>query len=74
MTRAVAVAAVLLGAAGAAGCGSALEDVSRGGKVAGSTRSVYSLLQEPGRGAGLAGSRGCGCLIARWSCARLPAG
>ena len=52
MTRAVAVAAVLLGAAGAAGCGSALEDVSRGGKVAGSTRSVYSLLQEPGRGAG----------------------
>ena len=51
MKRAVAVAAGLLAATGLAGCGSALRDISRGGKVAGSTLNVYSLLPQPGIGA-----------------------
>ena len=51
--RARAAAAALLAAgAGLAGCGSSLQDISRGGKVAGTTLNVYSLLPEPGRGAG----------------------
>ncbi len=47
-----AAAAVLAAGAGLAGCGSTLQDISRGGKVIGDTLNVYSLLPEPGEGAG----------------------
>jgi len=43
------LATVALAAAGLAGCGS-LEDVSRGGRVIGTTLTVYSLLPQPGQG------------------------
>ena len=53
MKRALATAAVLAAAgAGLAGCGSTVQDITRGGTVAGTTLSVYSLLPEAGRGAG----------------------
>ncbi len=53
MRRAVATAAALLAAAGAiGGCGQQLEEINRGGRVSGTTLNVYSLLPEPGAGAG----------------------
>ena len=40
-------------AAGAiGGCGHQLEEINRGGRISGTTLNVYSLLQEPGSGAG----------------------
>ena len=52
MSRAVASAAVLLAAAALAGCGASREEINRGGRIAGTTLNVYSLLPEPGKGAG----------------------
>ena len=52
MRRAVASAAVLLAAAALAGCGASREEINRGGRIAGTTLNVYSLLPEPGKGAG----------------------
>ena len=52
MRRAVASAAVLLAAAGLVGCGASQEEINRGGRIAGVTLNVYSLLPEPGKGAG----------------------
>ena len=52
MTRAVASAAALLAAAALAGCGASREEINRGGRIAGTTLNVYSLLSEPGKGAG----------------------
>ena len=49
--RAVATAAALLAAAALGGCGQQLEEINRGGRVAGTTLNVYSLLPEPGAGA-----------------------
>jgi ABC-type branched-subunit amino acid transport system substrate-binding protein len=49
--RALAGAAVLLAAA-LAGCGASREEINRGGRIAGTTLNVYSLLPEPGKGAG----------------------
>jgi len=51
--RAVATAAALLAAAGAiGGCGQQLEEINRGGRISGTTLNIYSLLQQPGSGAG----------------------
>ncbi len=52
MRRAVAGATVLLAAAALAGCGASREEINRGGRIAGSTLNVYSLLSEPGKGSG----------------------
>ncbi|HWS55293.1 MAG TPA: hypothetical protein VN228_14245, partial [Pyrinomonadaceae bacterium] len=42
----------LLAAAALAGCGASREEINRGGRIAGTTLNVYSLLPEPGKGAG----------------------
>ena len=52
MKRSVALAAVLLAASALAGCGASREEINRGGRIAGTTLNVYSLLPEPGKGAG----------------------
>ncbi len=52
MRRAVASAAALLAAVALAGCGASLAEINRGGRIAGTTLNVYSLLPEAGRGAG----------------------
>jgi len=51
VTRALAAALLAVGAA-VSGCGSSLPEIKLGGKVSGTTLNVYSLLPEPGRGAG----------------------
>ena len=51
MRRLLATAAALAAAAALVGCGS-LQDVVRGGRVTGTTLTVYSLLPQPGQGNG----------------------
>jgi len=51
VTRAVAAALLLVVCAAVLGCGASLPEINRGGKVAGTTLNVYSLLPDPGRGA-----------------------
>jgi ABC-type branched-subunit amino acid transport system substrate-binding protein len=52
VSRAVAAAAALLASAALAGCGASREEINRGGRIAGTTLNVYSLLPAPGQGAG----------------------